>query len=95
VVEAIDAPLLAAVRERGAQLLAGLASLRGVVEARGRGLLVGAELDTPAQPVVDTALEAGLVCLTSGPGVLRLAPPLVVEGAHIDRALEILTEVLG
>ena len=38
-------------------------------------------------PVVDAALDAGLVCLTSGPNVLRLAPPLVVEPAHVDRAL--------
>ncbi len=62
---------------------------------RGVGLLVGAELAGPAQPVVDAALAAGLVCLTSGANVLRLAPPLVVEPAHVDRALEILTEVMG
>ena len=62
---------------------------------RGRGLLVGAELDVPAQPVVDAALDAGLVCLTSGANVLRLAPPLVVDAADVDRALAILTEVLN
>ena len=37
----------------------------------------------------------GLVCLTSGPNVLRLAPPLVVEPAEIDRALQTLTEVMN
>ena len=62
---------------------------------RGRGLLVGAELDVPAQPVVDAALDAGLVCLTSGANVLRLAPPLVVGEPDVDRALAILTEVLN
>jgi acetylornithine/succinyldiaminopimelate/putrescine aminotransferase len=65
-----------------------------VVEARGAGLLVGAQLAGPAQPVVDAALDAGLVCLTSGANVLRLAPPLVVTAADVDAALEILTEVL-
>jgi 4-aminobutyrate aminotransferase-like enzyme len=35
------------------------------------------------------------VCLTSGANVLRLAPPLVVEAAEIDQALETLTEVLN
>jgi len=94
VVDAVDEPLLAAVRDNGARLLAGLAGLPGVVEARGRGLLAGAELDRPAQSVVDAALDAGLVCLTSGPSVLRLAPPLVVEPDHVDHALEILAEVL-
>jgi acetylornithine/N-succinyldiaminopimelate aminotransferase len=94
VVDAVDEPLLESVRSNGARLLAGLARLPGVVEARGAGLLVGAVLDRPAQPVADAALDAGLVCLTSGPNVLRLTPPLVVEPDHVDRALTILEEVL-
>jgi acetylornithine/N-succinyldiaminopimelate aminotransferase len=95
VVDAIDEPLLAAVRDNGARLLDGLRGLPGVVEARGAGLLVGAELSGPAQPVADAALDAGLVCLTSGANVLRLAPPLVVGPAEVERALAILTEVLS
>jgi acetylornithine aminotransferase len=95
VVETIDDALLAQVRENGARLRAGLVGLPHVVEVRGAGLLVGAELDTPAQPFVDAALDAGLVCLTSGPNVLRLAPPLVVGAQEIDSALETLTEVLS
>ena len=95
VCETIDDRLLAGVQANGARLLDGLRVLPHVVDARGRGLLVGAELDVPAQPVVDAALDAGLVCLTSGATVLRLAPPLVVEDDGIDRALEILTEVLN
>jgi acetylornithine/succinyldiaminopimelate/putrescine aminotransferase len=94
VLDAIDDELLAGVRANGATLLAGVAQLPGVVEARGAGLLIGAELDRPAQEVVDAALDAGLVCLTSGANVLRLAPPLVIEPAHIDQALAILEEVL-
>jgi acetylornithine/succinyldiaminopimelate/putrescine aminotransferase len=94
VLDTIDEELLAGVRANGARLLAGVSQLPGVVEARGAGLLVGAALDRPAQPVVDAALDAGLVCLTSGPDVLRLAPPLVIEPAHVDQALAILEEVL-
>ncbi len=94
VCDAIDAELLDGVRAQGARLVDGLRELPGVVEVRGAGLLVGAELAGPAQPVVDAALAAGLVCLTSGANVLRLAPPLVVGPAHVDTALEILTEVL-
>jgi len=87
--------LLANVRARGAQLAAGLAELPHVNEVRGAGLLLGAPLDRPAQPVADAALEAGLVVLTAGPDVLRLAPPLVVGAAEVELALEILTEVLS
>ena len=94
VLDTTDEELLAAVLSNGAGLLAGLSQLPGVVEARGAGLLVGAELDRPAQEVVDAALDAGLVVLTSGANVLRLAPPLVVEPKHIDQALTILEEVL-
>jgi acetylornithine aminotransferase len=94
VVDAIDETLLANVRANGERLRDGLRALPGVLEVRGAGLLVGAELAGLAQPVVDAALAAGLVCLTSGANVLRLAPPLVVEPAHVDRALEILAEVM-
>jgi acetylornithine/N-succinyldiaminopimelate aminotransferase len=91
----IDEELLANVRSSGVRLLEALAGLPHVLEARGRGLLVGAELDEPAQPYVDAALDAGLVCLTSGADVLRLAPPLVAAADDVDRAVEILTEVLS
>jgi acetylornithine/N-succinyldiaminopimelate aminotransferase len=91
----VDGDLLVSVRANGERLHAGLTGLPHVVEVRGRGLLVGAELDVPAGPVVDAALDAGLVCLTSGANVLRLAPPLVVAEPEVDRALTILTEVLN
>ena len=93
VVDTIDDELLAGVRANGERLRAGLAKLNGATEVRGAGLLAGAVLDGLAQPVVDAALDAGLVCLTSGPNVLRLAPPLVVSAAEVDLALQTLTEV--
>ena len=94
VCDTIDDALLQHVRANGERLRAGLAGLAGVVDVRGAGLLVGAELDGPAQPVVDAALDAGLVCLTSGANVLRLAPPLVATAGDVDRALAILSDVM-
>ncbi len=85
--------LLASVTALGAKLRA--AELPHVLEARGRGLLVGYQLDIEAGPVVDACLEAGLVTLTAGSDVLRLAPALVVSEPEVDEALAILAEVLA
>jgi acetylornithine/N-succinyldiaminopimelate aminotransferase len=95
VVEAIDDELLANVRERGAQLEAGLAGLAAVRSVRGRGLLVGAELDRPVAPVVDACREEGLLVLSAGPDVLRLTPPLVVDADEVAQALATIESVLA
>lgn len=64
-------------------------------EVRGRGLLIGLELTGPAGPVVDACREAGLLVLTAGDNVLRLAPPLIVDDRAVELALQILGRVLG
>jgi predicted acetylornithine/succinylornithine family transaminase len=85
--------------ERGRELMDGARELARrlpvIREVRGRGLLIGLELTRPAGPVVDACREAGLLVLTAGEKVLRLAPPLVVEPADCRRALGILGDVLG
>ncbi len=95
VVEAVDEGLLANVRERGAQLESGLAAMPAVRSIRGRGLLIGAELDRPVGPVVDACREQGLLVLSAGPDVLRLTPPLVVTAGQVDEALGIIERVLA
>jgi predicted acetylornithine/succinylornithine family transaminase len=63
-------------------------------EVRGRGLLIGIELDRPAGPVVDACREAGLLTLTAGERVLRLTPPLIVEAADCEQALGVIGRAL-
>ena len=92
VVDTLDDELLAHVREVSAQLGEGLGRLGSV---RGRGLLLGVELERPAGPVVEAALARGLVVGTAGEGTLRLAPPLTLSSAEAVHALQILEEVLG
>ena len=87
VVEAIDDELLANVRERAAQLQAGIARMAGVVEVRGLGLLLGVRLDRSVAPVVDACRAQGLLVLSAGEDVLRLAPPLVVTADEVTEAL--------
>lgn len=62
---------------------------------RGKGLLIGIELTAPAAPVVARCRERGLLMLTAGDNVLRLAPPLIVGEADVERALAILDSALG
>ena len=95
VVDAIDDDLLADVRSRGDELAAGLAALPGVLEVRGRGLLLGATLDRPVAPVVDSCRDRGLLVLSAGPDVLRLTPPLVVGPAETEEALAVIREALS
>jgi acetylornithine/succinyldiaminopimelate/putrescine aminotransferase len=86
--------LLRAVRERGRHLAEGLGALPGVVEVRGRGLLLAAELDRGAGPVAAAALERGLVVGTAGEQVLRVTPPLVISADEAEHALSLLEDVL-
>jgi len=83
----------------GKRLTDGLRTLAGkhstIREVRGRGLLIGIELARPAAPVVDACRDAGLLVLTAGEQVLRLAPPLIVDERDCDRALGIVDGALG
>jgi predicted acetylornithine/succinylornithine family transaminase len=95
VVETIDAELVATVAALGAALSESLGALPGVVDLRGRGLLLGAVLDRPAADVVTACRERGLLVLTAGDEVLRLAPPLTIGEAEVEEALATLTAALG
>jgi acetylornithine/succinyldiaminopimelate/putrescine aminotransferase len=94
VVGAIDDDLLESVHTRGAELATGLESLTGVVSVRGRGLLIGVEIDGGAGEVVEAAREQGLLVLTAGDDVVRLAPPLTATADEVGEALAILGRIL-
>ncbi len=66
-----------------------------VVEARGAGLMRGLELRIDAAPVVEQARQNGLLVNRTNEKVVRLLPPLTIEAADIDRAVEMLDEVLA
>ncbi|MBI2962478.1 MAG: aspartate aminotransferase family protein [Deltaproteobacteria bacterium] len=63
-------------------------------DARGRGLILGLELDRPGRPFVAAALERGLVVNCTADRVIRLLPPLTISAAEADEGLEILESVL-
>ena len=53
-----------------------LAGVPGFVEARGRGLMIGIELDRPCGELVQRGLEAGILINVTAEKVVRLLPAL-------------------
>ena len=53
-----------------------LAAVPGFVEARGRGLMIGIELDRPCGELVQRGLEAGILINVTAEKVVRLLPAL-------------------
>ena len=94
-----DEQLLARVRELGERLRHALAELPGVVEVRGRGLMLACELDPDHRPgaadvVVRALREQRLVLNATGPTTVRLLPPLLIDEAQADDAIARLRAVL-
>jgi predicted acetylornithine/succinylornithine family transaminase len=87
VLDTIDDELLAHVRKISARF-------RRLGDVRGLGLLLALELGRPPGPVVQAALERGLLVGTAGDTALRLTPPLTITAEEADEAIAILREVI-
>ncbi|MFP6682473.1 MAG: aspartate aminotransferase family protein [Gammaproteobacteria bacterium] len=63
-----------------------LGSIAGVVEIRGKGLMIGIQLDRSCGELVSRGLEAGILINVAATNVVRLLPPLTMsdkEAAHM------------
>ena len=65
-----------------------------ILEVRGRGLLLGAQLSRPGREIVDACLAEGVILNATADTVLRFVPPLIVTKAQIDEMIAILDRVL-
>ncbi|HBW47411.1 TPA: aspartate aminotransferase family protein [bacterium] len=70
------------------------ASLQEVKEVRGKGLLIGIELDKPAAPIISKMREKGFIIGSAGEKVIRLAPPLIVSEIHAAKLVNALIETI-
>jgi acetylornithine/succinyldiaminopimelate/putrescine aminotransferase len=66
-----------------------------IVEVRGAGVMRGLQLSVDALPIVDQARQRGLLVNRTDEKVVRLLPPLNIEAADIDRAVNVLDEVFA
>ena len=72
-----------------------LAQERGdVIEARGRGLMQALVLKRPARPIVEAALERGVIVNATAGTVVRFLPPLTITAEEIDDGIAKLSEAL-
>ncbi len=81
------------VRQTGLRLKQKLAAVADshpetVETIRGEGLMLGVKCRVPNGDVVAAARAEGLLLVAAGDNVVRLLPPLIVEDADVDAALE-------
>jgi acetylornithine/N-succinyldiaminopimelate aminotransferase len=98
--ELVEGGVLDHAKSMGERLGQGLEAIAAEVgpskirEARGRGLLRGLALTGAPGPVIDACRERGVLVISAGDNVLRLAPPLVITAEEIDHGLAELREVM-
>lgn len=76
----------------GERLVAGLrealARFPSVTEVRGKGLMVGVQLDRPCGDLVTLAMQRGLLINVTADSVIRLLPPLIISEAEVDAIVD-------
>jgi acetylornithine aminotransferase len=96
--EVMERGVIENVRAVGAYLLEQLESLQRefpgeIAEVRGKGLMVGCELTSDAEPVVASMRERRILVNGTDQTVVRFVPPLVIGREHVDAAVAALGEI--
>lgn len=77
---------------RGHQLMTGLkhalSSYHQVKDIRGKGLMLGIELDQPCRELLSIGLEHGLLFSITAERVIRLLPPYIISEEEVDQIIE-------
>ncbi|SFM88208.1 acetylornithine aminotransferase apoenzyme [Methanolobus profundi] len=67
-------------------------STDGLVEVRGKGLMLGVQFDRKCADLVDYGRKNGILLNCTSETVLRIAPPLVITKEEIDRVVNVLEQ---
>jgi acetylornithine/N-succinyldiaminopimelate aminotransferase len=102
VLETVNKPeFLAEISRKGEKIMAAIKGWKHPVvkEVRGRGLMIGIDIENDAWPVLEKAIArankgCGLLILSAGQKTLRLLPPLIISDSEIEQGLDILKELL-
>lgn len=71
-----------------------LDGVSGIADIRGRGLMIGIELDRPCGELVPQALDAGLLINVTAERVIRLLPPLIFTVQDAETLVSILAPLI-
>ncbi|MDO9597725.1 MAG: aspartate aminotransferase family protein [Azoarcus sp.] len=71
-----------------------LKGVSGVVDIRGRGLMIGIELDRPCGELVSRGLEAGVLFNVTAERVVRLLPPLIFTSVDAQALVDVLAPLI-
>ena len=87
---------LADVRAKGDYLVDMLEELNSphIQEVRGKGLLVGVQMDTEVGPIVNKAYEKGVILVSAGADVLRFVPPLIITKEELEKSVAVVGDIL-
>ncbi len=66
-----------------------------IKEVRGKGLLIGMELDRPGSKFVTACMEQGFLINCTMDTVLRFIPPLIITSEEIDKLIELLDSLFA
>ncbi|MDX2312519.1 MAG: acetylornithine transaminase [Gammaproteobacteria bacterium] len=78
-----------------AELEIALRGLNCVVEVRGKGLMVGIELDRACGELVARAMDKRLLINVTADRVIRLLPPLIIDDAEVDTIVSTLRDLIS
>ncbi|HEX6175448.1 MAG TPA: aspartate aminotransferase family protein [Candidatus Binatia bacterium] len=85
--------------QMGSYFVRGLEALQKrfsfIREVRGKGLMIGMELEIEGSKIADSCMHEGLLLNCTAYKVLRFVPPLTIRKNEIDRGLDILEKVLA
>jgi acetylornithine aminotransferase len=62
-----------------------LKDLEAVIDIRGKGLMIGVQLDRPCVELVKAGLDAGILINVTAGDVVRLLPPLIISDEQADQ----------
>ena len=78
----------------GERIMAGfnkrLSGLNNVKDIRGKGLMIGIELDASCGDLVDKAKDKGLLINVTNDNVIRILPPLIISDEEADQIVDII-----